>query len=1201
MGTISILRKKGFTLLEILLVIAAIGILASIVIVAINPQRQLAQVRDTQRISDLEAMYKGLNQYLIDYGQYPAPIQSMAIGYEERREVCRQAVSNSGCISLSGDITPTYLAQIPQDPQANVSDQISEWGTGYSVVRNSDGTIALVANIPEIESSLVYGVILDPSSALLLPQSITDLTVNIVNSDDAQLSWSVPESPEPVIDYRVIYSTSNFASQTIIPDVVSTSYTVTDLPSGVYQFKVLARSSIGFGPDSNIVSSTVCLADCTDHSGSDLIISSNQTVQGVHLNIGTFQVNTGVTATLNQGVPYKVFADTVIVDGTISAAGRGFAGARTPTNSSTTGAGPGGGSGTTSNNTTPLSGGGHGARGGTSSSGVLGGVAYGSVTQPSTQGSGGGASSSSSVYAGGNGGGVIQIYSQGDVSIDGSVSADGLQTAQAWGGGGAGGSVWITANGQLQGSGSIRAVGGNGSPSNSAGSGAGGRIALYYGEKTHTGDVLVSGGSGASSGTIFEKNTQSDSSVLTLRNSTLPSIVTAINQDSLSGVEVNALVLENVNIQFSGVDLSGLSEMVSTGSTIQAIQSDFSNITSLTSTNSSLRFESDSDLSSLDEISLNQSQLSISRQNTLFTQLSSLTLSNGSILRQYQNTVNSRGEYLDLEVGSLEIDATSRIDVSGLGYLGGRSGANTGTTGYGPGGGSGTSINYTNRLSGGGHGGVGASSSYGVAGGGSYGSVTEPIELGSGGGASSSNSGYSGGNGGGAIRLRVTGNAVVNGGIWANGASTTSAWGGGGAGGSIWMQVDGTLSGNGTIRANGASGSDTGSAGAGAGGRVALYYGQKTYSGQITAFGGVGYGAGGVGTVYQRDETANEDSLIFNNNTSTPLAGLTAVTDSQLDGTNLALVSILNNSNVQLNNISFGQTNTVTILNSRATLNNTSLPTVSNMNVTGSFVWLDGSTDISGISTLTVSGSQMSLRQSVSKSTNMDLTLSNGSILRQYQNTVNSRGEYLDLEVGSLEIDATSRIDVSGLGYLGGRSGANTGTTGYGPGGGSGTSINYTNRLSGGGHGGVGASSSYGVAGGGSYGSVTEPIELGSGGGASSSNSGYSGGNGGGAIRLRVTGNAVVNGGIWANGASTTSAWGGGGAGGSIWMQVDGTLSGNGTIRANGASGSDTGSAGAGAGGRVALYTGSNTFSGTTTVNGGVGYGTGGVGTIYQE
>ena len=100
--------EKGFTLLEILLVIAAIGILAAIVLVAINPTKQLAQVRNTKRVSDINSLYKAIEQRTIDIGgAYPGDIGIY-------KDICPIGV-NTNCVDLSGLVT-TYIAAIPLDP-----------------------------------------------------------------------------------------------------------------------------------------------------------------------------------------------------------------------------------------------------------------------------------------------------------------------------------------------------------------------------------------------------------------------------------------------------------------------------------------------------------------------------------------------------------------------------------------------------------------------------------------------------------------------------------------------------------------------------------------------------------------------------------------------------------------------------------------------------------------------------------------------------------------------------------------------------------------------------------------------------------------------------------------------------------------------------------------------------------------------------
>jgi len=78
------MKTKGFTLIEILLVVAAIGILAGIVILAINPGRQLGQARDSERSADVRTILDAIYQYSIDHsGELPTELPT------EATEICK--------------------------------------------------------------------------------------------------------------------------------------------------------------------------------------------------------------------------------------------------------------------------------------------------------------------------------------------------------------------------------------------------------------------------------------------------------------------------------------------------------------------------------------------------------------------------------------------------------------------------------------------------------------------------------------------------------------------------------------------------------------------------------------------------------------------------------------------------------------------------------------------------------------------------------------------------------------------------------------------------------------------------------------------------------------------------------------------------------------------------------------------------------
>lgn len=141
-----LLPKPGFTLLEVLLVVAAIGILAGIVIVAVNPGKQLAATRNAKRQADVETVLNAIYQYTIDNGSLPANLVAGTCA-TMTNEICKTgAASCTSLIDLSVlTDSGAYLPSLPLDPQGGAAAN----GTGYNAVKDANSRVTVCATKAE--------------------------------------------------------------------------------------------------------------------------------------------------------------------------------------------------------------------------------------------------------------------------------------------------------------------------------------------------------------------------------------------------------------------------------------------------------------------------------------------------------------------------------------------------------------------------------------------------------------------------------------------------------------------------------------------------------------------------------------------------------------------------------------------------------------------------------------------------------------------------------------------------------------------------------------------------------------------------------------------------------------------------------------------------------------------------------------------
>lgn len=147
-------HAKGFTLLEVLLVVAAIAILAGIVIIAINPNKQLGDTRNAQRRVDVNTILNAVYQYSLDTnGTLPAAVNTNATCNAVGNQVCKSGGSCAGITDLSVLTTnEKYVMALPNDPTGSSAN-----GTGYFIAKSANGRVTVCAPSAENSATISIG------------------------------------------------------------------------------------------------------------------------------------------------------------------------------------------------------------------------------------------------------------------------------------------------------------------------------------------------------------------------------------------------------------------------------------------------------------------------------------------------------------------------------------------------------------------------------------------------------------------------------------------------------------------------------------------------------------------------------------------------------------------------------------------------------------------------------------------------------------------------------------------------------------------------------------------------------------------------------------------------------------------------------------------------------------------------------------
>lgn len=160
--------KHGFTLIEVIIVIAVIVFLATVIFVAVDPARRVGEARNAVRASDVENIKKAIEYYVGEYHALPPALANLTNGTNYMLAASGDTTGASVSCAAVGSVTKVditngavglfnFLPTIPIDPE---QDAPYTNGSGYYFQKQGN-------KITDIKPCNVYTIALEEDEEVI--------------------------------------------------------------------------------------------------------------------------------------------------------------------------------------------------------------------------------------------------------------------------------------------------------------------------------------------------------------------------------------------------------------------------------------------------------------------------------------------------------------------------------------------------------------------------------------------------------------------------------------------------------------------------------------------------------------------------------------------------------------------------------------------------------------------------------------------------------------------------------------------------------------------------------------------------------------------------------------------------------------------------------------------------------------------------